>query len=68
MKDTIKLITIAILENMSNKIIKEETTDEFLNRYKKDEILRSMLAYHLTNNLLGKIIVLQTTTKKEVIK
>lgn len=68
MNDTVKLITIAILENMNNKIIKEETIDEFLNRYKKDEILRSMLAYHLTNNLLGKIIVLETTTKKEVIK
>lgn len=45
-----KLVKIATLEGLNDKIIKDENLNSYLNHYTKKELLRGMIFYHESNN------------------
>ena len=63
-----KLVRIAALEGLNDKIIKDEKLNSFLNRYTKKELFRGMIFYHESNNKLTDIFLLNMKQKKEVIE
>lgn len=63
-----KLVRIAVLEELNDKIIKDENLNSFLKKYTKKELLRGMVFYYESNNKLSEILLLNMNQKKEVIE
>ena len=63
-----KLVRIAALEGLNDRIIKDDNLNSYLNKYTKKELLRSMIFYHESNNKLADIFLLDMKKKKEVIE
>lgn len=63
-----KLVKIASLEGLNDRIIKDENLNSYLNQYTKKDLLRGMIFYCESNDKLADIFLLNMKQKKEVIE
>ena len=61
-----KLVKIASLEGLNDRII-NENLNSYLNRYTKKDLLRGMIFYCESNDKLADIFLLNMKQKKEIL-